>query len=323
MKNREMMECIEALANHYQWRYVKDAKEVYGMHRGVGFQVSFWDGIVTLLFFAPGANVGDEILQGFSGFQHFAEAGLPTSWLKGRTEDDYSCYVQLDGEQLASLGAERWLAIPEIVSQDFHAHGAPENLPCPRCGGDDASEVAAIDYKLTVMCVNCWLALAKQAPTGRIAAANLMAPPPVSWAQASQRLVLAGLVAAAVWSLALHAIIVHYGGAVGHWIFAVPLGLGIAVAVAVLHTGTAVNWLLTLALTATVGAAVFIGNFWGFYVLVRVQQPDLSWAAIVLEYVLFQLWSRDSFDLVFIGAGLIGTWATLFSQRCPQSVRFR
>jgi len=66
MKNREMMECIEALANHYQWRYVKDAKEVYGMHRGVGFQVSFWDGIVTLLFFAPGANVGDEILQGFS-----------------------------------------------------------------------------------------------------------------------------------------------------------------------------------------------------------------------------------------------------------------
>ena len=47
MKNREMLASIETLAQRYQWRFLKGASEVCGMHRGVAFHVTFWDGVAT------------------------------------------------------------------------------------------------------------------------------------------------------------------------------------------------------------------------------------------------------------------------------------
>src|SRR5882672_7045457 len=146
---------LEQLTEHHGWAYEPKTREAHGLHRGVGVSVIEEDGQLHFLFFATGANVGDEILAGFAGFQHFAATGLPLSWLSGRTSDDHSCVLCLDGAHLEAVGEERFLAIPDMVAQDFHDHGAAPQPVCQHCGQQPATEVKKVNFALVCLCPAC------------------------------------------------------------------------------------------------------------------------------------------------------------------------
>src|SRR5262249_17352850 len=146
---------LRALATHYAWRHLPDSHEAFGIHRGIGVHVREYDGVLLFVIFAPGANVGDEILEDFKGFAHCARAGLPTNWIRCWGADDTSCRIWVGGRQIEELGAERVLAIPDLMAGDFHTHGAAESMVCHDCGERPATEVRVVGGSYYCVCQHC------------------------------------------------------------------------------------------------------------------------------------------------------------------------
>src|SRR5262245_16533808 len=221
MSRKDLQQCVQQLAERYGWKHYPKRREALGMHRGVGVHALEHDGELSLLFFAPGSNVGDEILEHFQGFRHSSDFGLQPSWFRGRTEDDCSCLLFIDAEQLEQVGRERFLEVPDVVARDFHAHGAAEELPCQQCGERPAAEVALVGVRASCLCPLCWQLLRIQTPGGRLETANRE----VQWGKVLPWLLGAVVLGGLFWGW-LFADVRQRPQRFGPWVLFVPLLFG-------------------------------------------------------------------------------------------------
>lgn len=202
MKARDVRRCMEQLAEYYDFRQLPKTKTFVGLHRGVIVELSEWDGIITLKFNAPSANVGDEILESFSGFTHWRDADLPSEWLNGvlerNTKDasDSGCMLTLDSERLETLAGDEFLELPDVIANDFQAHGAAEELACSQCGTTPATVVAVMDSLYAPLCGACWQSVLEKSKRGRLATEE-----PVRWSRVIPFLTIATIVGAVGWGL--------------------------------------------------------------------------------------------------------------------------
>lgn len=308
---------LQALAQRYGWRYFPELREARGMHRGVGCSVLEADSQLHFTFFGPGANLSNEILNEFTGFTHFAAAGLPTSWLKGRTFDDFSCTVRLDRGQVDALGEERFFDLPEIVARDLHAHGALENVPCTQCGEANATELAQVQYSLTYLCLNCWLGMARRAADGALPSDQRL-----PWGAFLVRLAFVFVLGIAGWSGFLQWAYAHSGSVRWLWGWLLLFGFGLAATPLAVPRFAAATWAARGLILATVAIAVQLGSLWAYRAALLADHPDADLMAVLTHYVLF-LRHADVSDVGFAVMAVIGSLVGMLFFRRRRDVAFR
>jgi len=309
MRRRELQECLRRLADRYHLRWVEVGKCFLGIHRGILMNVSEWDGEVTLKFSSPTANIGDQILEEFSGFTHCREGGLPTAWIKGLMERDahggedagnHACAVRMDTRQLENIGAEKFMQIPQLIAADFHAHGGVETLPCVNCGGREATVVAMFNYAWGPMCDECWQAVQQQA-TGR----EIRTEQAVNWAPAFFALLGVVLLGALGWGL-LQECEAWLGRGLGILLFLIAFVWGACACDIVPRFSTGVTLGLRVLIALAVLGGLLLGNAWGYYALLRQNGQPVTFSESMELYFRVQLWKPD--ELPYLASGCLGAW---------------
>ena len=308
---------LQALADHFGWRYDPKRREALGLHRGLCCYAWEWQGVLRLTFVSPGARLPEAEAERFAGFRHFLDAGLPASWLEARVEDEESCRVELDTAQLDALGTDRLLTLPDLLAQDFHAHGGPEQLTCTDCKEEPATAVTVVDGSLDYLCGPCYLKLAKRAGGGKL---DLGRPAPEPWGALLPRLGLTFLVGAAAWSIAMQ-MEVHEGAAVGGISPAIPGLFGLLAAVVVLGSqGVTVGRALAILLAVTL--AVLLGCIWGYHQFLLTRVPDVTWSESLTLFRL-QFLHPQSLDKVHVLAAAVGAGIGLAASHARRTVTVR
>jgi hypothetical protein len=318
MSRITVREHLARLIEHYNWRQIPKARDYVGIRNGIGIQVGEFNGELTFCFFAPTANVGDEILNQFEGFHHAAEGGLPASWFRGRVEDDHSCVLSLDRTQLEQLGLDRFLAIPEIIAQDFHGHGATSPMSCSNCGQADATEVALVgsgyNMVFSCLCTVCWLELQQSAAAGKLSPEQT-----VAWKKILPLLFLSTVAGGWIWGRIQQPGINH----IVLGLVLLPFLYGVFLCWLVRKMGSGVNLALRLVLFASVMIAVMIGNIWGFRALVAQTEPGIGWLDAIRLYFTFWLPNHFVKEIPYLLGGVSGAWVGLTWLRPLEKVEVR
>jgi hypothetical protein len=163
MFHNNLQMCLEQMAHRYALRWTQRTKRYLGLHRGIVVDACEREGVLTITFSSPTAEVGELVLEDFHAFAHCAEAGLPTAWVKGRMEvdggrarvSDHSCLISIDQQRMAEIGEDLFLRIPDIIADDLHARGAQSSLRCADCGTNEATTVGLLEYTYTALCDAC------------------------------------------------------------------------------------------------------------------------------------------------------------------------
>ena len=166
MGRRELKDCMQRLAERYGLRYLEKHKGFVGIYRGIGVKVCNSGGEITLSFFCPTVDIGDQILEEFAGFGHWAEAGLPNAWIEALRELDANkptitptshrgCMVKIDKYRLEHIDTDKLMEIPEIIAHDLYEYGATETWVCDMCKQDAATD-AFLDGANASLCNRCW-----------------------------------------------------------------------------------------------------------------------------------------------------------------------
>jgi hypothetical protein len=314
MSRAAMREMLTRLTDRYQWRHLPRTSEALGMHRGVGVHVQEFDGELSFCFFAPGANVGDEILEHFQGFRHAAEAGLPIEWFKGRVEDDNSCVLHIDAERLNQIDQDLFFRIPDVVAQDFHAHGAAEELPCSECAAQPARAIAVVGNAFSCLCGPCWDELQSQAPAGKLKTAQ-----EIHWRKVWPLLGIATVAGTLIWGYLQQP---HLKSS-PWWLLFFPFVYAFVLFDLVRRTGSGVNRALRGCLFASVIVVVLAGNVWGFRTALAQQQPGIGLGEAIRLY--FTLWLPDHLkeEMPFLIGGILGAGFALTWLREKEKVAVR
>ncbi|MHC4087845.1 MAG: tetratricopeptide repeat protein [Planctomycetota bacterium] len=163
----KLKDCVQRLAERYELTYLEKHKGFVGIYRGVGVNVCESGGEITLSFFCPTADIGDQILEEFAGFDHWAEAGLPNAWIDALRELDANkptitpptshrgCMVKIDKYRLKHIDTDKLMEIPEIIVHDLYEYGATETWVCDICKQDAATN-AFLDGANASLCNRCW-----------------------------------------------------------------------------------------------------------------------------------------------------------------------
>jgi tetratricopeptide (TPR) repeat protein len=168
MDHRELKDCMQSLAERYQLQYLEEYKRFVGFHRGIGVNACEHEGVITLAFFSPSADIdiSTQIIEDFGGFGNCAEAGLPTNWIEvlkeldvkqrsGLTRSHRGCVLWIDKYRLKLIGIEKLMEIPEIVARDLYEYGATESWVCDNCSKQSATD-AFLDGVYASLCNRCW-----------------------------------------------------------------------------------------------------------------------------------------------------------------------
>jgi hypothetical protein len=317
VKRAEIRELLRVLAERHGWRHLPSSHEALGFHRGVGVHVMEDEGLLAFLFFAPSANVGDEILEHFQGFTHCAEAGLPPDWFSGRVEDDHSCLLRMDGAQLEELDADLFFAIPDLVARDFHAHGATEEVLCEQCGERPAADIRLVDRTYHCLCAFCRQLLEVQTVGGQLGRQVVL------WHKILPRLAWAVPLLAVVWGLLFYRALEGAATMTIATVATLAGGLGVGFAWLVLSAQSAVSLPLRLVLCATAAVPVLAGNVWTYWVELARRNPGLPLPLGLELYFTAQLPQHPSFELLFPVATAAGVWIGLSLFNSQRGVRVR
>ncbi len=166
MGRRELKECMQRLVERYELRYLQKHKGFVGIYQGIGVKVCESGGDITLTFFCPTADIGDQILEDFAGFGHWAKAGLPSAWIEALRElginkpfnpttSHRGCLVKIDKYRLERIDVDKLMEIPEIIALDLYEYGATETWVCDMCKQDAATD-AFLDGANASLCNKCW-----------------------------------------------------------------------------------------------------------------------------------------------------------------------
>src|SRR5438876_9693549 len=88
MSRQELRATLDQLAERYSLRWIEPLQRYVGIHRGVFVEAIGGADEITLIFRSPAADIGDEILEEFAGFEHWRQTGLPSSWIRGLMKKD-------------------------------------------------------------------------------------------------------------------------------------------------------------------------------------------------------------------------------------------
>ena len=167
MSRRGLRDCMQRFAERYQLRYLEKYKRFVALYRGIGLSICESDSTITLGFFCPSVDIGDQILEDFAGFCHCEEAGVPTAWIaalreldtnskSGQTTSHRGCVLQIYKNRLQLIGVEKFMEIPEIVARDLYEYGATDSWACDMCGQQQAATDAFFDGAYASLCNGCW-----------------------------------------------------------------------------------------------------------------------------------------------------------------------
>lgn len=299
MPIHEVSQFVDRLVERYNLRPYRVGRQYVGIHRAVGMHVLDFDGLCQFNFFAAGASLGVDTNEHFQGFRACAQGGILAEWFLGPVSDDHGCAVEIDDERLEQLGIERCLEIPDLVSRDFQAHGAPDPMPCSDCGAP-STEVVSLDKTFSCLCVACHEKLREAAPQGELDVRG-----PVQWRKVWPRLVMAWLVGGTLWGI-LQDIEVVTETSLFIFLLLLPVAYGFGVCYFVLRTGTGVNLRLRAAIAVTILAAVLVGNLWGYHTMLEQQAPGIGWALSSEAYFRIQLQHNPQGELPYFFGGVLG-----------------
>ncbi|HQR07398.1 MAG TPA: hypothetical protein PLN21_11280 [Gemmatales bacterium] len=309
MKRSELQESLSQLADRYHLRRVQTGKCYVGIHRGIIMDVSEWDGEIILKFSSPTANIGDQILEEFAGFAHYREVGLPSAWIKammerndhgGEEASNHACYVRMYTWQLEKIATEKFMLIPQLIADDFHAHGGVELLPCIHCGEREATEVAMLNYAYAPMCAECWQSVQEQAVGHEIRTEQV-----VNWGPAFLALLGVVLLGALGWGL-LQETEMWLGKSLGIFLFLIAFGWGAYACDIVPRFSIGVTFGLRVLIALSVLGGLLLGNAWGYYSLLRQNGQPVVFSEAIELYFRVQLWKPD--ELPYLASGCLGAW---------------
>ena len=319
MKRRELRHCMERLAEAYSFRWVEKSKRFVGIHRGVIVEVSEWDGEVAFQFSSPTANVGDEILNDFVGFTCVAAAGVPTNWIKGLIArdvngrehvSDRACRLSMSSSRIDHFGIDTFMHLPDLMAEDFHAHGAVHSLPCARCEQKDATTVGLLNSTYTPMCDDCWQHLQLETSRGKLATEQS-----VNWLIVIPVLAVLTTVGGLIWGYLQQPKLLGHMGVMS---FMLPAGWSFGLCWAIRKVSGGVTRMLRLSLFVSAIVSVLIGNIWGYRSFVvqqfaeQVDQPVIapSWIESIQMYFLAfpNIWQGE---MPFVIGGVLGAWTAL------------
>ena len=137
---------------------------------------------IEVLCGSPFVVLVDQILNDFADAGSLNAAGIPQSWLSGAMSDKQPAGGQdlgglvltLDAERLETLGETGFRQILDLLADQFHEWGAPEELICESCQSQAANSVGLINNISTPLCAECWSEFQSRWPEGRVA----LSPPP-------------------------------------------------------------------------------------------------------------------------------------------------
>ncbi|MFN8854641.1 MAG: hypothetical protein ACK50P_03705 [Planctomycetaceae bacterium] len=178
----ELQEQARRLAETHGFRWLPSYKCHQGLHRGVIFRIRVWDGRIEVLCGSPFVVLVDQILNDFADAGSLNAAGIPQSWLSGAMSDKQPAGGQdlgglvltLDAERFETLGETGFRQILDLLADQFHEWGAPEELICESCQSQAANSVGLINNISTPLCAECWSEFQSRWPEGRVA----LSPPP-------------------------------------------------------------------------------------------------------------------------------------------------
>lgn len=301
MSRAVLREQIQELAEEHSLRWFPDIDEARGMVLGVGFQVMIWGDEIQLFCFAPAADLHRAVLSSFASFEHFTASGLRASWLRGVVETDSGCLLRVEEQHLASVGEERFLAIPVMIAEDFHAHGASEHPVCQRCRETDATEVMQLERIFYCVCLGCWHNQAKQADKHGVPTAPIT---PLS--AVLLRLGVLFVVGAVAWSLYLQSQIRGPGIQLSRSLGIAHGLFGLAVASVAMQGSVPWSWPLRFLMAATAVAASVAGGLWGCRTWLVVQGIRADPLSVLEAY--YHVWLvSPAFEWYFSIAGVLGT----------------
>ncbi len=316
MKRRELRQCMERLAEEHSFRWVEKSKRFLGIRRGIIVEVSEWDGEVAFRFSSPTVQVGDEILEDFAGFTHLADAGIPTNWIKGLIErdanggehvSDRACGLSIDTNRIDYIGVNSFTQIPDVVAEDFHAHGASQTLPCSKCGKREATIVGLLNSAYSPMCLDCWKDLQFQTSGGKLATEQS-----VNWLLVIPTLAVLTAVGGYIWGFLQQP---QHIERLGFFAMLLPAVWAFGLCWAIRAVSGGVTRMLRLSLFASTIISVLAGNIWGFRSFAiqqienEVNQPVIAPAwleSIQLYFVAFpNAWQGE---IPFVVGGVLGAW---------------
>lgn len=303
MSRKVLREQIQELAEEHSLRWFPDIDEARGMVRGVGFQVMIWGDEIQLFCFAPAADLHRAILGGFASFEHFAASGLRTSWLRGVVETDSGCLLRVEEQHLASVGEDRFLAIPVMIAEDFHAHGASEHPVCQRCRETDATEVMQLERVFHCVCLGCWQRQAVHAEKHCVATA-----PVTPLSTVLLRLGTMFLVGTAAWSLYLQWHFAQGNRGLSPNLAIAHGGYGFVMACVAMQGNVRWTWPLRILMAAAAVGGSVLGGLWGCRAFLIAQGLPADLLGILHTYVGSWLMA-PAFEWLFSIAGVVGTVA--------------
>lgn len=313
MKTRELRAAYAQFIDHYRLRPLPRLKRYVGIYRGVLLCAFEFDGVITLDFFAPTADLGNQPFEKFSGFTHWHDAGLPAAWLRPRdSAETCGCVVTLDGNRLERLGVDGFLELPQTVADDLQSFGAGESIMCSGCGQRAASEASLIDWHYAWHCHDCWQAVSMQADRGGIPVSN-----EISWQFAAPLFVILTLAGALGWGWLQQPGVLPPDFIPG--LHMLPIGWGCLVCRLLMWrqagSSRALRWLMGV----SVVLSVLLGNIWGFHATLE-QQGPIDWAQSVPLYFTFQLCQNLGGELPYLFGGVIGVWIGIYFARTKESI---
>lgn len=310
---------MERLAETHGFRWADRRKRFLGIHRGIVVEVSEWDGKVTFVFSSPTAHIGDQVLEDFSGFAHLAEAGIPTNWVRGLIQrdanghehtSDNGCRLSIDTNQIDDVGVDAFARIPDLVADDFHAHGAVRTLPCANCDQKEATTVGLLNYAFTPMCRDCWQDIQFRAWGGKLATEQS-----VNWRLVLPALVGLTAVGGLIWGFLQQP---ERLDRFGLFSLLLPAVWAFGLCWAISRFSGGVTRTLRLSLFVSVVVSVLAGNIWGYRSFVVQQTEEQTNQTVVgpdcvesIKLYFTALPNSWPGEAPFLLAGLVGAWIGL------------
>jgi hypothetical protein len=304
MDNFDAPALVRQLAERYALRYLEVSRHYLGIHEGLCIDAFEYRGEIHLHVFSPAAVINSQILEGFTGFSHIHELGVPTDWVKvsgyRANVDANACAVELSQFRLRQISIEQVLAIPDCLAKDFQLFGAAPVLEsCGACGAVGRTNLMYVNGFYHIACDHCLMDLRGRSPQG-----ILENPAAVRWPRAAGAILLATVVFALLWGLLQQPQKMD-----GRMLLLAPFlaAIGMARFVAKSAGGTS----LTLRLATLLGTVVatLAGNIWGFRTSIEAQHNVLlTWTGAADLYFNHQLRLNSGVEGIYLFGAAAGAW---------------
>ena len=305
MEDHGSRRSLQFLADKYPLRFLERSGHYLGIYNGLGIDAFEDNGTIIFYVFSPNAEIGEQILEDFSGFTHLREAGISPRWIRGhmltqKDVDQHGCILELTPNRLNEISTEQFLSIPDCLAKDFRAFGGDVGEHCPMCGGKTPEHVVCVGRTYQLACESCFLNVKAATPDGRLRQTD-----PVQWGAALSTLLFGTILFAVVWGFLQQPFLGLEDGRI--LLFGPFWGSVFLVRAVAKSAGGRSIWLSLAALIAIL-AATLAGNIWGFRSAALAQNVPLTWLDACRAYFQHQLPNNSDVEVIYLIGGVCGAW---------------